>query len=664
MLCFCLLAGPTVAGNDGGTTSPFNLGAGSRDLALGGANIAVASGYTAPYWNPARLAGVERFELGGFHTNPYESDVAYQYLGFVAPTLDFGSFALGVFRLGIDGIEKRDAGNLLLGEIEDNRLGFQFAYGRTISGYDVGVALVFEHHSLDDYSATTSPGLNIAVQRRFKPSLSLIKDFSAALVGRNLVSPKYKLVDENSSYPVSVTGGVTASLVPSVNWHHVASLSLALTKIDGADIRLAVGLEYSFHDLLHLRGGVRDSKMSFGVGLSHRSFGFDYALVDRDMGSLHTFNLTTSFGSSVSEKRRLRTVEREAAFNGLMSDRLTAQNKETVSKLVADGLSSLDNGYLVQAHSLFDRALFLARANSIDTTEVYSLLDETRTRIDELSRKQRYREYLDSSQTKFDIEDYLAARYFANLALIEVSNSVQAKDLLDRADSALDQSVSREEAIQNRLLTIDSLLSYGLFDQALSVIYSLEQISSGDNRVKQALKKANFERLRALASSAFGIGKYSGAITVLDSALALFPGHQWCLDLREQAAFAVTQAIETQTAPVQTVAPSVSREMRQEVETTYRQAQKDFEAGNLTAAIESWERVERVIPDYHSVREYLVNAYKYVGVELYSKNQLSEAVAVWNKARRLVPDNREIASYIERTETEMRKLQELSYEHE
>jgi len=56
MLCFCLLAGPTVAGNDGGTTSPFNLGAGSRDLALGGANIAVASGYTAPYWNPARLA--------------------------------------------------------------------------------------------------------------------------------------------------------------------------------------------------------------------------------------------------------------------------------------------------------------------------------------------------------------------------------------------------------------------------------------------------------------------------------------------------------------------------------------------------------------------------------------------------------------------------------
>jgi len=664
ILCLCLLAGSVAAGNDGGTTSPFSLGAGARDLALGGADLGVSSGYTAVYWNPASLASVQRIQFGGFHSNPYESDVAYQYAGAVVPTVDLGSFSLAVFRLGVDGIEERDAGNLLLGEIEDNRLGIYFGYSRSIGNYDFGSAVVIEHHSLGDFSATSSPGINLAVQRRFETGLSLLGDVTIAAVGRNLIRPKFKLADESTDYPLGVTLGVSTRLIPSTDWQHEASLSAAVTRIDGADIRLAAGLEYSLYDLLHLRGGVNDGRLAFGVGLSYGSFGFDYALVDRDMGSIHMFNLTTSFGASMSEKSQRRAAEREAAFNGLMSDRLTAQNRETVSRLVTEGKELLEAGDMVQAVSQFDRALFLARANNMDTSEVYALLEETETALRELNHKRLYREYVDSAQLKFDNRDFLAARYFSGLALAEVPNSQQARNLLNRADSAMSESASKEETIQSRLLMIDSLLNYGHFDRALSVAVSLDQIAPEDARVKQAFKKATFERLRATASSAFGATEYKRAINVLDSALALFPAHQWCLDLKEQAAFAVRQA--TAESVVEAVRPeaSISREVLDEVDMIYRQAQKDFEAGNLTAAIEAWERVERLTPDYQSVREYLVSAYKYVGVELYSKNRLAEAVTVWKKARRLAPENREIASYIERTETEIRKLQELSYEHE
>jgi len=62
-----------------------------------------------------------------------------------------------------------------------------------------------------------------------------------------------------------------------------------------------------------------------------------------------------------------------------------------------------------------------------------------------------------------------------------------------------------------------------------------------------------------------------------------------------------------------------------------------------------------------SVREYLVNAYKYVGVEMYGRNQLPQAVEIWKKAAILDPANAEIANYIKCTENEIIRLQELTY---
>ncbi|MEW5995211.1 MAG: hypothetical protein AB1744_12575, partial [Candidatus Zixiibacteriota bacterium] len=140
ILVILLPAGTVVASNDGGTDSPFSFGAGARELSLGGSNLATSDAATAPFWNASRLASAQRLSLAGFHARLYDADVAYQYFGLAVPTLDFGAFGLGVFRLGIGGIEKRDADNLLLGEVDDNRLGFYLAYGRSIWGYDLGLA--------------------------------------------------------------------------------------------------------------------------------------------------------------------------------------------------------------------------------------------------------------------------------------------------------------------------------------------------------------------------------------------------------------------------------------------------------------------------------------------------------------------------------------------
>lgn len=653
-----------VASYDGGTVSPFSFGAGARDLALGGAGIAISDAATAPFWNASRLARAERFTLSGFHSRLYDSDVAYQYAGLVVPTLDFGVLGAGIFRLGIDGIEKRDANNLLLDEIDDNRLGLYLAYGRTISGYDVGLALTMEHHSLDNYSATSSPGLNLSISRRFVPRFERLQHITIALHGRNLIQPSFKLADESIKYPLTATAGISVGLAPNPKWDQLVTVSASLTKIDWVDPRLAVGIEYGFKDLLHLRGGVRDGRFSFGVGFNYRAIRFDYALVDRNLGSLHMFSVTTAFGKPLAQKRKIRAKQREVEFNNLMSKRLAARNREMISELVQSGKEVLEAGDLVEASSHFDRALFLARGSHIDTTHIYDLAVEVQRRLDDITRKQRFRQHMDSAQAKYDAGDYLAAEYFAGLALAEVPNSTAAANLAQQASTATNQSLSREETIQNRLRAADSLLSYGQAGHALAIIGGLNELAPQDNRVNRARVKAEFEQWRTIASAAYSGEDFDAAVAALDSALALFPGHQWCLDLRNRITSRIDRPSDEPSMVGTGTHEPLSAELQKEIDFVYKTAQELFKKGDLIQAIGHWEKVERLAPNYLSVRKYLVNAYKFVGVESYGKSKLQEAVVVWKKAIQLDPDNSEVRNYITRTETEIRKLKELSYDQQ
>ncbi len=663
-LSLLVLMSPLSASDQGGTESPFSFGAGARELALGGAGLAECNGDMAPFWNASRLARAGQYSLSAFHSNLYESDVAYQYLGLAVPTMDFGSFGLGIFRLGIKGIRKRDEGDLYLGDIDDNRLAVNLAYARTISDYDFGLVIMMEHHSLDDYSATSSPGFNLSAGRRFELNNGRFRYISAAVNFRNLIKPHMNLVEENIGYPGALDLGLTSGIMPNPRWNQTLNLSLRLTKVENLDPDLSAGIEYDIEKLLWIRGGIHDRKLSMGAGIKIKSVAFDYALVDRDLGSLHMFTLTTSFGMPIKEKRQERLRRREAEFDDLMRDRLMSLNREKVSQMTAEGRQLLEEGKLVEAAGAFDRALFLARASSLDSTAIIDLAQETQSRLREVSRTERYQQFLDSAGVKLTNGDFLAARYFASLALTEKPDAPEAKAVWNRADETIRQLESREETIKNQLWAADSLLSYGQIDQALTLLSALEEYAPGDINVGKARRKAVFERWRTMASNAYSTTQFDLALSALDSALSLFPGHEWCLDLKKriQRESTLTEQ-KTAPAPMASIAEPLSPELEKEVAAAYTTGRDLFTRGELPDAIKFWEKVERMAPDYLSVRSYLVNAYRFVGIDLYSRSLYDQAVEVWKKAVRLEPDNEEINGYIRRTETEIRKLQELSYEH-
>jgi len=623
ILCFILSGGSILAG-DVGLNSPFGLGTGAYELSLGGANLARCRAVSAPFWNPSGLAQAEHITASAFHCRLYDSDVAYQYFGLALPSMDWGCVGLGVFRLGIGGIEKRDENNVLLDEIRDNRLAIYLAYGKIISGYNMGLSFSIERHELDSYHATSSPALSLSIGRNFGLETTRFKDLSVALNLRNIIKPGLKLVDENISYPFTFDLGTSFRMQPFTGWDHDLILSSAVGRKADKNGELSFGAEYNFNGLLQLRGGVRDGKPSFGCGLNYKFINFDYALIDRDLGSLHMFSLTTSFGLPISEKRKIRAEKREEEFKDLMNTRLVSRNQSKIKELVNKGKESLGVGEVEQASSYLDRAMFLARANGIDTTEISALSQETHKRLKEIINKQKFAGYMDSAQTKFNSDDFMGARYFAGLALTTKINNEEAQQFIDQADRALTQALSQDEMISRQLINIDSLLNYGYVGQALAIAGNLVQFVPNNERTNQILRRTQFENWRLVASDAFTSGEFKSCMTALDSALAIFPEHRQCLELKERAQLELNKMEREITTSVAETSRQISGELLKEVETIYNTARQHFENGELSQAVSHWEKIERLAPDYKSVREYLIRAYKFIGVELYGQNRLKE----------------------------------------
>ncbi len=656
-----LIALPVLAQNDGGTESPFSLGAGARDLAMGGANLAMGDAATAIYWNPAGLARAQQISISGFHANLYDPGVVYQYFSFVLPTLDWGNFGVGVFRLGINDIEQRDASNIELGTFSDNRIALLLSYGKHFSGYDIGISMTYEQHTLGDYKATSTPGLNFSINRVFGFHSNKFEKLSIALNGRNLIRPEMQIDLSKVSYPYSADFGVSLKLKPVAEWNHTLLIATSVSKADQIDPKYSAGLEYGLGEVFSLRGGVRDNKLAAGCGLEYKNFRFDYALIDRDLGSLNLFSFSTSFGTPIEVRRERRLREREEEFYSMMNSRLSEKNETMINNIVSHGQEALNDGNLEDAFSSFDRALFLARNSDYDTTAIYPLQRQTKIRLEKLNEQASFNRLIDSARVSLDHGDYLAARYFAGQASAIIPEAPEAVEILDSANRKIDETTSTAEMIDKRLYQADSLLNYGMVEEAMKVIETVRKMVPDDDHVRMSYHKIKFEYWKQIASETYTSRNYNLAMEALDTALTIFPGHKWCLDMKSR--IRETIASKKAAPAVETKAKSLSPEILEQVDNLYKTAQRYFESGELGQAVAYWERVEQLAPGYQSVREYLVKAYKFIGIDYYGQNRLREAIDTWNKAAALDPDNDEIRDYIKRSEIEIRKLKELSYEH-
>lgn len=296
----------------GTSAAPFLLiGQGARATAMGSAFVAIADDPSSMYWNPAGLASVEDGAVVFDHTN-WISDVTYNY---VAATYGLG----GMGTIGVS-FTSSSYGDMNVTTV-DEPLGtgeifsasdavFSIGYGINLTdNFAIGFNPKFVHQSIWKMSATAF-AIDMGVKYRtpfegiiLAMSISnfgtkmkmtgnsnvVIYDSDPENTGNNGNIPANLQTDEWSLPLMFRVGlGYTAKFTED---HKLAIAVDALHPSDNYE-SVNVGAEYSFSDVVFLRGGYRslfldESEESFtlGVGLKQMLLGnvavkFDYSYAD------------------------------------------------------------------------------------------------------------------------------------------------------------------------------------------------------------------------------------------------------------------------------------------------------------------------------------------------------------------------------------------------
>ena len=342
------------AADDGGTRSVFAAGAGNRALGMGGAFAGVADDPSAMVWNAGGLGRLERLELQATHAEYGDVGSREDYLSFAIPDWRWGTLGLSMHYYGIDGVESRDGGNLLLGNLSDSEIEVALGFGRPISSaLSIGAAVKLQRQSLAGFSGS-GLGADLGVLGRAPTSLRSRAAWADRLTWglslRNAIQPAIRLDRESVRDPSVVRAGL-AYEQPTFGGRP-AVVALDLEKSPGVGTRLHAGIDVRIHPLLGIRAGMSAGRLTAGMGVAWRDFRVEYAFADGDLSSIHRVGISRVLGRTVAQRREAALKARDAAIQASLDEAFQKRQTEQLEDLFARVRSA-------QAEGNHERALEL-----------------------------------------------------------------------------------------------------------------------------------------------------------------------------------------------------------------------------------------------------------------------------------------------------------------
>ncbi|MFN0118215.1 MAG: PorV/PorQ family protein [Elusimicrobiota bacterium] len=286
VIVFSQVLSAHAGGSFGQSSDIFNVGAGARSMAMGGAFTGLADDGSASYFNPAGLAYLDEHQLLAMHA-PLFIDTHYNYLSSAHPFGDkWGSVAVSDSLLLSDGFQVRDAFNNVTdknGELRNNVI--FTSYARKIRPkLSIGANIKLIQQKVAGFSDGAF-GLDLGVLYKFHPLLNV-----GASIG-NVNSPEVKLRNEADVFKPITKFGVASEVLKN---------RLMLTgdyiKLSNQDNLYAVGAEYKLHKFVDLRTGFNANKsFTMGIGLNLKQFHVDYAFSDTDIGAFNKVSFTWAY---------------------------------------------------------------------------------------------------------------------------------------------------------------------------------------------------------------------------------------------------------------------------------------------------------------------------------------------------------------------------------
>jgi hypothetical protein len=283
----------------GSTDAQFlKIGVSARGAGMSDAYLAVTNGAEATYYNPAALPWLERIDVVFNHTEWF-AGVKHEFAAVAKSFDDLGSFGVSVTALYTDEMKVRTplqpegtgetfyVGNYRFGLSYARFLTDRVTFGATISYVNMKL-----------YSDFTADAVSLDIAVMY---LSDFRGFRFALEIANFGS-NVQYVNESYPLPTNFQFGLGLNAIESDISNVLVSVAAA--KPNEGEPLAQVGAEWSFRDLVFLRGGYRfnysAATYSVGAGAALEISGFqvraDYAYNDyQTLGGSHRIGIGLAF---------------------------------------------------------------------------------------------------------------------------------------------------------------------------------------------------------------------------------------------------------------------------------------------------------------------------------------------------------------------------------
>jgi long-subunit fatty acid transport protein len=299
---------PVLGGQRAGiSTAQFlKIGVGGRAAAMGESFVAISDDASALYWNPAGLAQFKTNQVIFSH-NIWLVDINHDFLGAVYHLDSDNTFGISLTSLSMEKMpvttEFSPFGNgeyfgfsdIALSVSYARKMTEQFSFGGTVKYIEETLDKLKMRGVMIDIGTYYRTGLG---STRFAVAVSnfgaeLAPDGEVVLVGNRKKS-------EWQSFAPPTMFRIGFAFEPYQDEQHSITTSIQLNHPNDNSENVSIGLEYSWNQMLFLRGGykinVDEQNYSFGAGvnvpISIAQFTFDYAFANfEQLGSAHRYSI-------------------------------------------------------------------------------------------------------------------------------------------------------------------------------------------------------------------------------------------------------------------------------------------------------------------------------------------------------------------------------------
>jgi len=595
-----LLAAFPARAQDGGTVSPFSLGAGSRAIGVGRAFVTNADDASTPYWNPAALKNVQQMQFTAMYMPLYGDwfGADYTYFGFVYPTLSSGAFGLGYTRVGTSfdlyDEQSRPGGD---GNYSESQLLVSYAaqhHVRYLFGtLAAGASFKVNRQIVDPYS-DTAPGMDLG----FHYTPDAWPDFAVGVNLQDIVGGSYHLNQADDTVDRTILAG--AGYTKRFESGAALRLMMQYDRPQRADSKFHVGAEYMFSKYISLRAGFDDGTATFGLGVGVNNYGLDYAFYSKDeAGSVQAFSFNARIGSTLDERRA--TIEEQRAAEEKMLIQRTFQSRVAAQRAKAkqqeaqgDWPGALSTWQIVLEYVPDDPEATAAAANARE-----QVLAQQAAQVRDVENQAVVRTRFARGLDLFNARDWLGAREEWRAILAIDPDHAGARDYLAQTQRKIDDQVAIHVARAHQLERDNRLT------EAIGEWNNVQQYNPNDGEAKQAIARirgriesmsqdynATQRKLRIVtlyndALQFYNDGKYSDALTNLNELLQLQPDHA---DAKKLQALA-----KRRSTPLTDAEKSRIREL-------YLSGMQYFSKDQYAQAITEWEKILEIDPTNTSVQ--------------------------------------------------------------